>query len=179
MLVARKVPHPLLWRRWRRVKVFLDNLTMTTDQEVSQWHRIYQLEDIRVCNNEWCNFPSVEEERNVGTLVYVPLLIRNLSRNSWVYPWKQLLLKCWSAGPTILWTLVWTLWGLVTKMYMQSTRVLAGRTKTWDLMQYLNNKYALTLTLHECAKKVVLNFQQPTAPFYCVRLLIKLAQDVA
>ena len=32
----------------------------------------------------------------------------------------------------------------------------------WFLMQYLNNKYALTL--HKSVKKVVLNFQQPIAP---------------
>ena len=30
------------------------------------------------------------------------------------------------------------------------------------LMQYLNNKYALTL--HQCVKKVVLDFRQPVAP---------------
>ena len=30
------------------------------------------------------------------------------------------------------------------------------------LMQYLNNKYSITL--HESVKNVVLNFQQPVAP---------------
>ena len=32
------------------------------------------------------------------------------------------------------------------------------------LMQYLNNQF--TLTLLECVKKVVLDFQQPVAPTY-------------
>ena len=43
-------------------------------------------------------------------------------------------------------------------------------------MQYLNNKYALTL----CESvKVVLDFQWPTALPKCVGLGIKLAHDVA
>ena len=47
----------------------------------------------------------------------------------------------------------------------------------WFLMQYLNNKYALTLC--ESVKKVVLNFWQPIAPPKCFGLQIKLAHDLA
>ena len=44
-------------------------------------------------------------------------------------------------------------------------------------MQYLNNKYALTL--RQCVKKVVLDFRQPIAPPKCFRLGNKLAHDLA
>ena len=47
----------------------------------------------------------------------------------------------------------------------------------WFLMQYLNDKYALTFC--KSVKKVVLNFRWPTAPPKCVGLQIKLAHDVA
>ena len=43
-------------------------------------------------------------------------------------------------------------------------------------MQYLNNKY--TLTLCESVKKVVLDFQQPVAPPKCFGLGIELDHDV-
>ena len=45
------------------------------------------------------------------------------------------------------------------------------------LMQYLNNKYALTL--RESVQKVVLNFQWSIAPPKCFGLGNKLAHDLA
>ena len=45
------------------------------------------------------------------------------------------------------------------------------------LMQYLINKYALTLC--ESVKKVVLYFRWPVAPPKCFGLEIKLAHDLA
>ena len=47
----------------------------------------------------------------------------------------------------------------------------------WFLMQYFNNKYALTLC--QSVKKVVLDYWQPAAPPKCFELQIKFTHDVA
>ena len=97
-------------RNKKSAKLFMELRHSSMDHPVSQWCRIYQLEEIRIKAGEtpdelvewiWvltdrCNFPQMGRRKDTPSSGwYMPSMTQTWLGSYWLWKSKQLLLRCW------------------------------------------------------------------------------------